>query len=302
MAFEKTTVKIASATPGWDLDTWCYLPTSKAGDTKPKPVIIMAHGFSANKLMGLSTYAEAFASLGYASLVFDYRHWGASDGKPRHLLRVNDQLEDYRTVIKYARQQPEFDPARIVLWGSSFSGGHVITLSAEPSIGPVAAIAQCPYTAGPPPIAFSLGVVKTAIYALIDPVKRLLGMDPVYIPAAASPGQVGGLTAKGTMEGLMALAQDSSEYPNEVNAGALLQVFSYQPVHSASAITCPIILVAPEDDNLCLLPSAIAVADAAKKSELVKLPLGHFDVYPGRPQHQASLDAQLAFLNKHVPL
>jgi hypothetical protein len=37
-----------------------------------------AHGFSANKLMGLASYAEAFASSGYASLVFDYRRWGAS--------------------------------------------------------------------------------------------------------------------------------------------------------------------------------------------------------------------------------
>jgi alpha/beta superfamily hydrolase len=37
-----------------------------------------AHGFSANKLMSLSPYAEAFAERGYACLVFDYRRWGAS--------------------------------------------------------------------------------------------------------------------------------------------------------------------------------------------------------------------------------
>jgi dienelactone hydrolase len=45
-----------------------------------------------------------------------------TDGTPRHMLIVKDQLDDYRTVIKYARQQPEFDPQRVVVWGSSFSG------------------------------------------------------------------------------------------------------------------------------------------------------------------------------------
>jgi hypothetical protein len=61
---------------------------------------------------------------------------------------VEEQLADYRTVIKYARQQAEFDPNRIILWGTSFSGtvalfsssfsinkpstgGHAITLAAE---------------------------------------------------------------------------------------------------------------------------------------------------------------------------
>ena len=38
------------------------------------------------------------------------------------MVLVSEQLEDYRTVIKYARQQPEFDPQRIIVWGSSFSG------------------------------------------------------------------------------------------------------------------------------------------------------------------------------------
>jgi len=95
--------------------------------------------------MSLSNYAEAFTALGYACLVFDYRRWGASgqlsiqsrgssfckinhyslDGTPRQIIQVKEQLEDYRTVISYARQQPEFDPQQVILWGSSFSGTHI---------------------------------------------------------------------------------------------------------------------------------------------------------------------------------
>lgn len=54
-----------------------------------------------------------------------------SGGSPRNLLLVKEQLEDYRTVIAYARRYDSFDPKKIVLWGSSFSGGHVIKLASE---------------------------------------------------------------------------------------------------------------------------------------------------------------------------
>ena len=54
-----------------------------------------------------------------------------TDGLPRHVVYVSEQLEDYRTVIKFCRQQPEFDPQRVILWGTSFAGGHVAALAAE---------------------------------------------------------------------------------------------------------------------------------------------------------------------------
>lgn len=45
------------------------------------------------------------------------------DGTPRHVAVIQERLEDYRTMVKYdARQQQEFDPHRVVMWGVSFSG------------------------------------------------------------------------------------------------------------------------------------------------------------------------------------
>lgn len=37
-----------------------------------------AHGYGGHKELGLAPYAEAFASNGYACIVFDYRRWGGS--------------------------------------------------------------------------------------------------------------------------------------------------------------------------------------------------------------------------------
>lgn len=56
-----------------------------------------------------------------------------SDGDPREVVSIKEQQEDYRAVIKYCRQQPEFDPSRVIAWGTSFSGAHVVKLASEVS-------------------------------------------------------------------------------------------------------------------------------------------------------------------------
>jgi len=90
----------------------------------------MAHGYSAVKEMYLDTFAEAFAAGGLGALVFDNRNFGASDGEPRQEIDPWAQLRDYRHAISYAQTRPEVDADRIGVWGSSYSGGHVLVLGA----------------------------------------------------------------------------------------------------------------------------------------------------------------------------
>ncbi|KAJ6477523.1 alpha/beta-hydrolase [Mycena sanguinolenta] len=301
MAFEKSALKIPSSKSGWNLDAWQYLPHAERR-TMPLPVIVMAHGFGADKTMGLAYYAEAFAAAGYACIVFDYRRWGSSDGTPRHVLIVKDQLEDYRTVIKYARQQPQFDPQRLVLWGSSFSGAHSITLSSDASVNAVAAMAQCPYTGVSPPLPLDFTYLKIAGSAVLDMVKQALGLTPVYIPVVSEPKTVGALTTEGTKPGMLAICSKDTQYRNQISASSLLQVPSYQPRAKAVSINCPLLIVLPTEDNLCLPEGAVQISKATEKCELLSLPCGHFDLYHGMSHHTESLTAQLEFLNKHVPV
>ncbi|KAJ7732165.1 alpha/beta-hydrolase [Mycena metata] len=298
--FELKTLKIPSSRPGWNLDAWQYLPADKEV-ARPTPIIVMAHGFGADKTMGLGRYAETFAAAGYACLVFDYRRWGASDGTPRQVLMVKDQLEDYRTVIKYARQQPEFDPQRLVLWGSSFSGAHAITLSAENAVNAVAALAQCPYTGTSPPLPFGLVSLKIAASVVLDIIKQTLGFAPVYIPVVSEPGTVGALTTEGTRAGMLVICSNP-RYLNQISASSLLQVPSYQPRAKAARINCPLLIVLPTQDNLCLPQGAEQIAKATEKCELVSVTCGHFDVYYGASHHTESITAQLEFLKKHIPV
>src|SRR4029077_8709976 len=134
---------------GEQLAAYLYRPDSAQGDV---PCVVMAHGFSATRDDGLPAYAEAFRDAGFMVIIFDYRHFGASTGEPRQLLDIGRQIDDYRAAVTYARQLDGVDPARIVVWGTSFSGGHVFVLGAtDPNIAAV--IAQAPFTEGIPTLA-----------------------------------------------------------------------------------------------------------------------------------------------------
>src|SRR3984885_12259844 len=113
-------------TDGTTLRGWHYLPTGSGR----YPTIVMAHGFSAVKEMYLDKYAEAFMQAGFASIVYDNRNLGASDGEPRQELDPWLQVRDYSDAITFARGLEQTDPERIGVWGSSYSGGHVLVVAA----------------------------------------------------------------------------------------------------------------------------------------------------------------------------
>jgi dipeptidyl aminopeptidase/acylaminoacyl peptidase len=73
----------------------------------------MAHGTTGTMNFGLARYAQRFAAAGFAVLVFDYRHFGASDGWPRQLIRVGRQVADWRAAVRFARMLPQVDPDRV---------------------------------------------------------------------------------------------------------------------------------------------------------------------------------------------
>ncbi|RPD75298.1 alpha/beta-hydrolase [Lentinus tigrinus ALCF2SS1-7] len=299
--FVKTDLKISSKTPGWNLDAWKYLPTIAGSQPKDLPVIVMAHGFSANKLMSLADYAEEFASLGYGVIVFDYRRWGTSDGKPRNVVNVSDQLEDYRTVIKFARQQPEFDPQRVVIWGTSFAGGHVVTLASEQELNLKAAIAQCPFLGQDSTPPLSWGVLRTVLKGVADVLKRAVGLGPIYVPAAAHPGRVGVMTTPDSYDGIHAIVKQKGQYPNEVNASSIFAFQYYNPNATGAKIACPVKVLGPKEDVLCPHDRKKQLARMSSQVELYEVPGGHFDLYPGTPNYPESLAAMKEFLLKRVP-
>ncbi len=264
----------------------------------PVPCVVMAHGFSATKEDTLPAYAERFAAAGLAVLRFDYRGFGDSDGSPRQVLDVKAQLDDYRAAIAHARALPDVDADRIVVWGSSFSGGHAITLAAEDH-RIAAAIAQAPFTDGVatlravPPVT----ALKLTGHALRDAAGAIAGRRPHLIPATGAPGDVAAMTSPDAHAGFAAIVGTPSRWRNEVAARIMLTLPLYRPVAKAAKITCPILVTVAEEDTITPPKPALAVAARAPKGESARYPGGHFDVYVGAGFERSAGD-MLAFLER----
>jgi fermentation-respiration switch protein FrsA (DUF1100 family) len=104
-----------------------YLPDAGGG---PYPGIVLAHGFSATRRMGLEGFARCFAAAGIAVLAYDHRNLGDSDGEPRQLINPWAQARDFRYALTWLAGRPEVNAERLGIWGSSYSGGEVLVVGA----------------------------------------------------------------------------------------------------------------------------------------------------------------------------
>ena len=298
-AVQRRELRIPAGTDEQDeqLDAWVYLPERP----RPLPVVVMAHGIGGIKAAGLAPFAERFACGGFAAVVFDYRHWGASTGRPREFLSIRRQLEDYRTALGWTRAQDEFDAARIFVWGTSFAGMHIVELAAsEPGLA--GAIAQCPLVdglAGLANIPPTRGLRLTA-HAVADLAGSALGRGPRYLPISVPPGQLGVIATDDAMIGYGRLHPAEGSWPNEITARSLLDVTVDRPVRRARKARCPLLMVVAEHDTMAPTAPALAVATRAPRGELFRSRGGHYDVYAGGLDHENVLRVEVSFLRRHA--
>lgn len=101
------------------------------GATSKLPAIAMAPGMSGVKESSILKYAEYFARGGFIVLAYDNINFGASGGEPRQEADPQLQRRGYRDAITYLSLRPEVDSGRIGIWGTSYSGGHVLEVAAH---------------------------------------------------------------------------------------------------------------------------------------------------------------------------
>lgn len=111
---------------GCILRGWFYRP-KVAGKF---PAVVMAHGWNVLKEHYLDRYAEVLVKQGIGVFVYDHRNFGESEGAIRQEIDPWQQVRDYRHAISYVETLPEVDAERIGVWGTSYSGGHVLVVAA----------------------------------------------------------------------------------------------------------------------------------------------------------------------------
>ena len=268
-----------------------------------QPCVILAHGFGGTVESGLHAYGKAFSDAGLHAVIFDYRHFGSSDGEPRQYLSLKLQLQDWHAAIAFARKQPSIDATRIALWGVSLSGGLVIDVAAEdedirgviaefPMLDGFAALMNIYHYAGISQILKLLGA------GCRDAVNRLCGGRPFTIPIVGLPGELAALATADAESGYRWIAP--STWRNEICAAIALAIPFYRPGLRLEHIRAPILIQIADHDTILPVESIERFVNKSSASLRVEhYPSGHFDAFSG-VMFESAVSDQIQFLMSHL--
>lgn len=245
------------------------------------PIVVMFNGFATEWQFGTQSFIEQFVANGLATLNFDYRSFGQSDGQPRQLLDIPEQLNDCRAAIQHALSQSWVDNDRLILWGSSLGGGHAISMASE--FQPKALVAQVPHCCAREAFkTVSLTSVFTGMGSAIkDAVCSKFGAAPVYLPVVEEPSVYGVMNHPSWKQHYFKLSKDSDTWQNGIVARGLLRGGDYRPITVAETIQSKTLLVAGKQDAGVPFSSVEDTAAKIANCELFAYEGDHFEVYHG---------------------
>ena len=234
------------------------------------PCVVMGHGGSATKRLGLPAYAEKFTTAGLAVLAFDYRYFGASGGEPRQIIKVAEQQDDYRAAVRYMRGRDDIDPRRVALWGTSLSGGHVLAVAAtDPDIAAV--VSQVPLIDGWHR-GRTLGqrlnwdvtwrTLQFTVAAVRDVIGAKLGQGPYLVPVVADSGEAAVFTEPEAKAAFEALGGEAVGWRNALAPAHAVRPAPLPQRHRGEAAhACPDVPGRPRPASVAQVRGADSVAD-----------------------------------------
>ncbi|KAK4951609.1 hypothetical protein LTR10_010586 [Elasticomyces elasticus] len=268
---------------GLTLRGWFFSPTSSNGKL---PCLVMAHGFTALKEMDLDTFAEHFTSkLPISCLVYDNRNFGDSEGAPRHEIIPSLQQSDYSDAITYAQSLGDVDAEKIGVWGSSYSGGHVLVVGAVDRRVKVV-LSQVPLVNGwdnfnrliRPDFQPALNQTFQQ-----DRLARMSGKEPGKIPVVhENPLEMSSMPSADSYQ-FFSMWEKKSNWKNEVTIRSIELLRANDPAHGIHRISpTPLLMTVAQDDVLTPPDLALeAFSRAREPKQLHIIPGGHFDGYAG---------------------
>src|SRR6266567_4816713 len=263
---------------------WLFLPKAAAPGARV-PAVAMAHGLGAVKEMYLEPFARRFAEAGVAALVLHYRGFGASGGEPRQRISPHDQMEDYRNALTWLSLQPEIDADRLGVWGSSFSGGHVIQVAAHDSrvkavVSQAGAmdVDQIIHTVGGPEMFAGLQQLTVQ-----ERIRHATEGGERYIPSTARPGE--GFALQQNQDSYdFAHGASAPTWRNDVTMSSLDAMLEHAPGRFIDLVAPrPLLMILARNDAIAP-PDSIrdAFARAGEPKRLLEIDGGHYAVYTGR--------------------
>lgn len=275
---------------------WLTLPT---GDG-PHPAVVLVHGLGATREMMLPQYEQHFAAAGIATLSFDYRHTGESEGVPRQRFSMRTQRYDVTAALDHLATRPGIDGSRLGLWGTSLGGLNAVRVAAgRPDVG--AAVVQCPIVHGPG-AARSLGLLgalRLGPDIATDLLHSVTRRGRTYVPIVGPPGARAVVTAPGAEAGWNSTVPIGGSFDNRMAAADAVAMISASALRDARRVTAPLLVCVCDEENLIDPKYAALVAERAPRGIARHYPSDHFAIYHP-PLVSRVLADQTAFLREHL--
>ena len=277
------------------------------------PCVVLAHGFSGTMDWVVPDFAVEFAAAGLAVLIFDYRHFGRSEGEPRQLVDSRRQMADLRQALAYVRSRDDVDTDRIALWGTSLGGSHVIDLAAADP-GVAAVVANVPaldmYTGlrgrfrprdfRPGPAQAVAATARLVAAAAVDTVRGWLGRAPHYIAVYGALGRAA-FSNPALAQRFRQVEVDAPSWRNEFTPRFLFHAPRYRD-GTIEKIGCPLMVTLARDDAEVSSSFVLQKLSRAEHPEIRLYPVGHFDMYHGAVQAELARDHRDFLLRRLAPV
>lgn len=262
----------------------------------------------------IPNWGKKFNEAGFATLIYDHRGWGSSDGSPRYSVDPLQQAEDYHDAIIFAGSLPGIDKTKVAIWGIGHGGGaSMIAASNDRNLWVV--ILMMPFFSGKwdednyPP---------GAMDRVWDERRRLV-LDPSATPgsvqvwdnsaeqaASSERGEII-LHAPGAfkfIDGAKALSDAAgTPWENKMTVQSMHFLSKAEPRDYIAKIKCPMLYLAAKEDEISgpiELERATYDRATAEKRKWVELEGLHLDNYFDERLFSINVKAQIDFLKENL--
>ncbi|TVY40903.1 Polyketide transferase [Lachnellula occidentalis] len=268
---------------------WLYTPSTSTHTEEKLPCLIMTAGWAALKEMSLDKFAEEFVQqLPLACLIYDHRSFGSSDtapGQPQYEIIPSIQMSDMQDAITYAQGLPNIDPSKIGLWGSSYTGGQVLQVTASDK-RVKAVISQAPLVSGYETLRRLIRPdILPGIIQMFngDRLARASGQTPAVVPVSDQNPMIPSALPSAEAFAFFSAWEGKLEgkWKNQVTVRSLEATIGFDPISMISRISpVPLLMVVAKNDVTTPSDMALdAYHQAREPKQLVLLSCGHFEVY-----------------------
>lgn len=284
-------------TTTFNLENGIALTLRKPEAAGNMPVIILCHGFCGIQDILLPPFAQAFTDAGFATITFDYRGFGASEGERGRLVPAM-QIEDIHTVIGWARQQPGLDPQRVGLWGTSFGGCHVFAAAAADS-AIRCVVSQLAFADGEQIVTGKMSPDEKA--GFVATLQKMADKQQ----ATGKEMFVGVTRVLGDDESKAFFEENKARFPAmdiKIPFLTVRETLNYKPALYAARTTCPTLVVIAGKDTVNPPEQGRALFEAAgavEKTLHEQADARHYDMYSGQNFDQV-IGAQLSWFRQHL--